>query len=236
MSEKLQTRKKDKQKFIILVGIICLLLIATIALFPYARELMVEENRQQLIDYIRSKGMIGVLILLALQLLQVVVAFIPGEIVEVASGVLYGTFGGYLVCTVGVLLSSAIIFFTVRKLGRSFVVNVISEEKLEKMKWLQDVQKLKMIVFILFFIPGTPKDMLTYIVPLTPMKPKSFFLISTVARIPSIISSTYAGATIEDGDFGKTILVFAITGILGILGIVFNDKILHSLRCREKGK
>ncbi len=226
--------KQDRKKFILLIVVLVLLLAATAVLMPYFVKLAEEENREQLISWVQSKGIWGVLILLGLQMLQVVVAFIPGEVVEVVSGILYGTVGGYLICTVGVILSSVLVFYTVRRLGSGFVSSIVTPEKMQKMKFLQNTQKLEMMVFILFFIPGTPKDMLTYIVPLTEIKASRFFLWSTVARIPSVVSSTYAGASIGDGDWIKTILIFVVTGAVGVLGIVFHDRIIRFFH-RPKG-
>lgn len=225
--------QNDKRKFIVLIGVLLLLCVATVLLIPFAKEMMVEESREQLIQWVRSLGVWGVFALLGLQVLQVIVAVIPGEVVEVVAGILYGTVGGYLLCTLGVVLSSSLVFFTVRKLGRGFVADKISEEKLSKFKFLQDTHKLSMIVFILFLIPGTPKDLLTYVVPLTRMKASAFLLLSTLARIPSILSSTYAGSTINQGKFGVTVAVFAVTGLLGILGILFNDRIVQALHRRH---
>ena len=226
--------KQDRKKFILLLIVLFLLLIATAVLMPYFIKLADEGNREQLINWVRSKGIWGILILLGLQMLQVVVAFIPGEVVEVVSGILYGTFGGYLICTIGVFLSSVAVFYTVRRLGSGFVSSIVTEEKMQKMKFLHNTQKLEMMVFILFFIPGTPKDMLTYIVPLTKIKASRFFLWSTVARIPSILSSSYAGASIGDGAWLRTIIIFAVTGAVGILGIVFHDRIIRFFH-RPKG-
>lgn len=225
--------QNDKRKFIVLIGVLLLLCVATVLLVPFAKEMMVEESREQLIQWVRSLGVWGVFALLGLQVLQVIVAVIPGEVVEVVAGILYGTVGGYLLCTLGVVLSSSLVFFTVRKLGRGFVADKISEEKLSKFKFLQDTHKLSMIVFILFLIPGTPKDLLTYVVPLTRMKASAFLVLSALARIPSILSSTYAGSTINQGKFGVTVAVFAVTGLLGILGILFNDRIVQALHRRH---
>jgi uncharacterized membrane protein YdjX (TVP38/TMEM64 family) len=232
-----KTSKKDRIKFVILLVVVVLLIAATILLFPYFKALTDESARNALLDSIRSKGIWGVLILLGLQLLQVVVAVIPGEVIEVMAGMLYGTWGGYAVCTVGVLISSMMVFLVVRRLGAPFVQAMISEEKMNKLSFLHNTQKLDTIVFILFFIPGTPKDLLTYFVPLTEMKLSHFLFLSTVARIPSILSSTYAGAALGEGEFIKMIIVFLITGAIGILGIIFNDRIVrffHQRRAHSK--
>ena len=233
MEKNQKWNRKEKGKIIVFIVLGVVLFAATILLFPYFIRLSDEVSRRQLIDYIRSKGFWGILVVLGLQLLQVVVAVIPGEVVEVAAGIVYGTFGGYLLCTFGVILSSSLVFYTVRRLGYDFVRKMIGEEKLHKLSFLQDAKRLEMLVFILFFIPGIPQDLLTYFVPLTDIKPVKFLAISTLARIPSILSSTYAGSTIDKGDFKMAALVFAITGVLGILGILFNDKIMNLLHRKK---
>lgn len=229
-------KKNDVRKYIVLSIIIVLLVVCTIVFFPVFKEFADEEKRMQLVNFIRSKGVFGVLILLGLQVLQVVVAFIPGEVVEVVAGILYGTFWGYVICTVGVLISSIMVFYTVKKLGKNYVEKVVTSEKLAKFKFLHDSSRLNSVIFLLFFIPGTPKDLLTYIVPLTNVKPLHFFIISTFARIPSIVSSTYAGATIDEGNFKMTIIIFVLTGIVGAIGIYVNDKIMKKLNKKEVDK
>lgn len=225
----MKIKKDDLKKWIVPTIIVVLLIVCTIVFFPIFKGLAVAEKRNELVYFIRSKGVWGILVLLGIQVLQVVVAVIPGEVVEVISGVLYGTIGGYIICTIGVLLSSILVFYTVKKLGKEYVEKVVTSEKLSKFKFLNDTTKLNSIIFLLFFIPGTPKDLLTYVIPLTKAKPLHFFIISTFARIPSIISSTYAGATIDQGNFKMTLLIFAITGIVGLLGIYLNDKIVKKL-------
>lgn len=225
--------KNSLKKWIVPTIIIVLLIICTIIFFPIFKELANDDKRDQLIQFIRSKGVWGILILLAIQIVQVVVAVIPGEVVEVMAGILYGTVGGYIICTIGVLLSSIMVFYTVKRLGKGYVEKVVTSEKLSRFTFLKDSAKLNSIIFLLFFIPGTPKDLLTYIIPLTKVKPLHFFVISAFARVPSIISSTYAGSTIHEGNFKMTLLIFAITGIIGLLGIYVNDKIMKKLNKKK---
>lgn len=216
--------KSDRIKLSIMVILIVALVVATILLMPYVLSLRDEAVREALKEYITSKGIWGVLILLGMQILQVVVAVIPGEVIEVLAGLLYGTFGGYFICTIGVLISSIAIYYTVRALGYKSVDKILGEGKLSKFKFLHNQRRLETVVFILFFIPGTPKDLLTYFVPFTNIKPLHFFIISTVARIPSIISSTFAGSSIGDGKWLQTLIIFLVIGVVGIAGIIINDK------------
>ncbi|MFZ2538168.1 MAG: VTT domain-containing protein [Oscillospiraceae bacterium] len=224
-----QTVKQNKVDFIKFVSfsiIIVVLIVLTIKLFPWIMSLMNESGRLAFQNYVHSKGAFGVLILLGAQILQVVVAFIPGEPLEVLAGLLYGTFGGYIICTIGILIGTMIIYYTVKWLGVSSITKLVGTGKLDKFKFLNDTKKLETIVFLLFFIPGTPKDFLTYFIPITKIKPTTFFIIVTVARIPSIISSTFAGSSIGDGKWIQTIIIFVVIGIISLIGIIFNDKIM----------
>ncbi|MEG2429507.1 MAG: VTT domain-containing protein [Oscillospiraceae bacterium] len=229
--------KKDIAKIVAFIIIIVAIAVLTVWLMPWIISLKEKQVRDALKEYVVSKGFFGVFILLGLQIMQVILAFIPGEIVEILSGLLYGTFGGYLICTIGMLIGTIVIFYTVKALGYPFINKTIGEGKLLKYKFLNDTKRLEIVTFIMFFIPGTPKDLLTYFMPFTKIKPMKFFLINTVARIPSIISSTYLGHTLIKGEWVKSLIVFVAIGIIGILGIIYNQKIVEYIKLkREKQK
>lgn len=205
-------------------------------MMPWFLSLKDEASRQAFQRWLDSFGIWGVFIMLGIQILQIVVAVLPGEPIELLFGILYGTFGGFLLCMVGLGIGTLIIFYTVKRLGRPFVEKLFSAEKVSKLHFLQSEQKLEMLFFLLFFIPGTPKDILTYVAPLTRIHPRSFLLLSLLARIPSVISSTYAGASLSEGDWVRTLIVFAITGALGICGILFNQKFMEKMNRHRQDK
>lgn len=226
--------KKDFVKFIILGLVVVVMVAVTIWLLPWIISLKDQAGRDAFEAYIHSKGAWGVVILLGVQILQVVVAIIPGEPIEVISGLLYGTWGGWLICTVGMLIGTVLIYYMVKLLGVSFIRRLVDESKFEKYKFLNDTKRLETLTFLLFFIPGTPKDLLTYFMPLTKIRPLTFFTIVTVARIPSIVSSTFAGASLSEGKWVQTIIIFVVIGAIGILGIRFNDFILERVNRRKE--
>ena len=133
----------------------------------------------------------------------------------------YGPIGGLFVIFLGAFLSSVVIFFAVRKFGKSFIYSFVSKEKIEKLensKLFSNPKRIDTILFILFFIPGTPKDLFVYLAGLLPVKPLRFLMISTFARFPSIISSTIAGSNLVDGNWSVIavtyIVTFALAGII----------------------
>ena len=218
--------RKDKIKFGIFIAFILITITVALFLLPNIIALKDKVNRDLLKDQILSFGVWGWLIFAALQVFQIIFAVIPGEPIEVIGGLLYGPWGGLFACLLGSLIGTVLIYYLVKLLGYSFVSNMIDIKKTEKFKFLHNNKKLNLIIFILFFIPGTPKDVLSYVIPLTDVKPLQYFAITTIARIPSIITSTFAGSAIDNEKWLEMILIFIITGAVAVLGIVFNDKII----------
>ncbi len=219
---------KSKKTILYLVGILVFLMLSVIICInftPIINSLIQEAEREAFKQKLDSFGFGGVLVMLFIQILQVVIAFIPGEPVEILMGVMYGTVGGLLVSLLGCAIGSVLVFALVRKFGQPIFEFFFDKKYIDRFSFLKNSKKLELLTFILFFIPGTPKDVLTYFAPLTPIDPKIFILITIFARIPSIITSTYAGSSILEGDLIKTILIFAATAVIGITGILIGNKI-----------
>ena len=183
-------------------------------------------STEELRSFLDSYGWKGYLILMGLQCLQVVIALIPGEIIELGAGYAYGAVRGTAVCLIGVAISSALIFLLVKKIGISLVETFISREKIQQLRFINSEKKLKRTVFFLFFIPGTPKDVLTYFVGLTDMTLSEFLSITLIARIPSILSSTISGQMLGDERFLTAGIVYAVTGVISIIGYMVYNKII----------
>lgn len=219
----------DRLKIIILIALLLAMIGITIYLLPQIRLLFSDEGREWLRSKIEQAGPLSALVFLGVQILQVVVAVLPGEPVELVGGLLFGTWGGLGLCLAGLLIGTVIVYYMVRVLGASFVDRVISSEKRKKLKILQDERRVEGLVFLLFLIPGTPKDTLTYLVPFTPIRPHRFFLYATVARIPSVVSSTLVGSNIGDGNWLLSVVIYAITGVIGLVGIWYNNRFLKRM-------
>lgn len=227
-------KKSDLFKLCGLVAFIALLFGIVAVLWPSLSVVFEPNGVDRLISDIKDQGPVGVLILLGLQLLQIVVAFIPGEVVQVAAGMLYGPFFGSLIILVGCVISSSIIYTLVHKLGAPFVQSMVSEKYLVKFYEFERSGKLNLIVFILFLIPAMPKDVFTYLVPLTNMRMRAFLVLSTIGRIPGVIISTYAASGLAEGDMATSLIIFGIAAVLMILGIIFRDKIFSVLGTQKK--
>ena len=229
-------KKKDlsglpRSRKIALVTIVAAMLVAivialTVVLMPWFSRLADPAVQAQFEAWVEGLGPLGVLVMLGIQVLQIVVAFIPGEVVQLMAGVMYGTWGGLALCLAGCVAASALVFVVVRKLGRDFVVRLFGQEKLDSFGFLNDSSKLETLVFVLFLIPGMPKDVLTYIVPLSPIGLGKFMLLSTIARIPGMVASTLIGSSITDANWPLIIGVFVVVIIVGGLSIWKKDALM----------
>jgi uncharacterized membrane protein YdjX (TVP38/TMEM64 family) len=201
--------------------------ILTLILWPYVEELATPEGREAFKVWVDGLGFGGWLVTLGIQLLQIFVALIPGEPVELMLGYVWGPWLGTLTCLIGIFIGTATIFLLVRKFGMKFVSRFVDPEELKRYKFLRDKNKVDITVFILFFIPGTPKDALTYIAPIAPIGAVKYLLIATFARIPSIITSTILGDSIADGKWVLALVVFAITAVISVLGIILGNRYIE---------
>lgn len=233
-NKKRETKKTDTMRIILLLVFVLVMVAITVALIPQIKALLTQEGREALKDKIDSYGFWGILVFIAIQVLQIVIAFIPGEPIEIVAGVLYGMWGGLAACMIGILIGTVSVFYLVKLLGKPLVNTFFNEEKIKKFHILNDERKLELLTFILFLIPGTPKDILIYVVSLTKIKASRFLTIVILSRLPSVASSVLVGATLGKGNFILSIVIFLATGAIGVIGIMFNDKLMKRIRSNEK--
>ncbi len=188
-------------------------------------------------DALGSMGFWGVLSLCGLQVLQNIFAFLPSEPIELLAGMVYGPWWGYAVCALGVVVGSTLVFTAVKRLGKRLAHKIYANPKLQKLDFLQNERKLGGICAVLYFIPGLPKDLFTYAVALTPLDYPRFIMISTLFRIPSILSSTIAGQRLIAGDVSSAVIIFGVFMALGALGsLVYGLLIRHKEKARTAVK
>lgn len=216
------TKKFKILKLILFILAIILLVAITIRLFPLFACLGTENGQANFKREIANSAFSGALVLLGLQLLQILVPVLPGEPIEFLAGMCYGTIGGMLIIFLGAFLSSFIVFYCVRKFGRNFINTFFGEDKISKLensKWFSSPEKIELIFFIAFLIPGTPKDLFVYIAGLLPIRPSRFLLISTFCRFPSVISSTFAGSNLVSGNWALSIIAYIVTFTVSGVGL-----------------
>lgn len=171
--------------------------------------------------WVDSYGTWGRVIFVGMVVLQVLVAFIPGEPVELAAGYAFGVVEGTLMTLLGFLIGSWLVFVLVRRFGVKLVEVFFTRNKISELRFLQNPKKTKIIAFLLMLIPGTPKDFLSYFAGLTRLKTAEWLIIVAFGRIPSLVTSVVTGAAAGEEKYGLSAIMFVVTLLISAAGIVY---------------
>lgn len=197
---------------------------------PFIQMLKDPERLRALID---EKGFGAQLLFVLLVFLQTVLALIPGEPFEIAAGYAFGVAEGTILCIIGSGLGSIAAYLLARRYGKKLVAKLFPQEKIEKLTFLQKNPKRIYLYLIIFMIPGTPKDLLSYFAGLTDIKLLPWILICTLGRLPSVITSTYGGDNLGDEKYTFAIVIFAATLAISVIGLIVYDKIVAAHQKRR---
>jgi len=192
-------------------------------------------SRQKIIDFVNSFGPLAVVIFICLQILQVIVAPIPGEVNGFIGGYLYGPLWGTLYSTIGLTIGSWLAFVLARWLGLPFVEKVISPRIIEKYDYFMEHRGI-LITFILFVIPGFPKDALSYLIGLSHMKTSTFLMICTAGRLMGTMMLSMSGHYARNDQNIALAAILGVSTLIVILAYFYHDEILRLVSKKRNTK
>lgn len=225
-------KKVSFLSILLVIVAISAMVLATIWVGPFVTDLIRDPDKFK--NYLADFGGMSILVFIGLQMLQVIIAAIPGEFIQIAGGFVFGTFLGTVYSVVGILLGAILAFFIARLLGIAAINKFFSKATLDRFKFLTENKKSEAVIFLLFLIPGLPKDILVYIAGLSPIKPLRFFTIYLIARMPGLIGSSLIGANIQQKNYFVAIMIFVLSCLLFLVGFFWKDAIMRWIR-RDKG-
>ena len=230
-SEERHLTVKQKKIISVLVLVLFLGFSALVAYFIGKPMISLVSEPEKFRAWVESHGNWGRLIFIGMMVFQVLIALVPGEPLEIGAGYAFGAVEGTILCVIGVTVGSLLVFGLVRRFGMRLVEVFFDTGKIKKLKFLQNEKRLDLITFLVFFLPGTPKDLLTYFVGVTDIKLSKFILIVSVARLPSIITSTVGGSALGIGKYELAVIVFGVTIAASLLGLFIYNRI-----CKHRAK
>jgi uncharacterized membrane protein YdjX (TVP38/TMEM64 family) len=175
--------------------------------------------------WIEGWGAVAPLVFMGVQAIQVIVFAIPGEFVQIAGGYLFGGWLGIVLSLSGILVGSTAAFFLSRLLGRPFVAAVVPRAQLEHVEKLLESRSSRIVFFLLFLIPGVPKDILCYLAGLTPMSFLFFLGVSTVGRLPGIIGSSVIGGAARSSQWVALGILSVTAILLFVAGLILRPRL-----------
>lgn len=155
----------------------------------------------------------AILILIGLQILQVVICVLPGQPIQFAASYMFGVVGGYLISIVGAIIGATIAFFLAKLLGAQSVMDIFGKEKVENYRRKINSGKGLLLVFIIYVIPGLPKDLVGYVAGISNMGFLPYIVISSIGRSPGMLGSLFVGKFFQSGNY------FAI-GVLAVICLI----------------
>lgn len=212
---------------VLLIAFIAVIIFLTIKYAPYITELARKPDEFR--DVILSYGYFGVFVFIFIQVFQVVVAAIPGELIQIAGGFVYGAWLGTLYLSIGVVIGTLAAFYAARLFGYSLIKKLVAEDKLARFKDMMESKKADLVISVLFLLPGLPKDFLVYVGGLTPVKPMKFIVITTIARLPALFFSAYIGENIQEQDYVRALVISIIAVVLFLLGVINRERIFKRI-------
>jgi uncharacterized membrane protein YdjX (TVP38/TMEM64 family) len=181
-------------------------------------------NKEKMMNFLNSLGPLSFVGFMLLQASQVIISPIPGEVTGLIGGFLYGKFLGIILSTIGLTAGSLIAFSLSRWLGRPFVEKFVKKSTLDRYDYLLH-HKGAFLVFLLFLVPGFPKDLLCYILGLGHLNTKEFLVISTIGRFMGTVLLTLGGDYIRHHQYYRFFILTGFAIVCIMLSMVYRDKI-----------
>jgi len=190
-------------------------------------DLLTSKNR--LLQFIRENRIHAATLFIGVQIIQVVAAPLPGEVTGFVGGILFGPVWGVVYSTIGLTIGSWIAFMLARLLGRPIVERIASRETIERYDYVMKHKGL-LLAFLMFLIPGFPKDILCYILGLGHMRVRDFLIVSATGRLLGTVLLTMGGTFFRDARYGALFTVIGISLIIILLVMIYRDRVERALQ------
>lgn len=180
------------------------------------------ENVNALFEHYHAES---ILVYIGAQILQIIICVIPGQWLQFAAGYMYGFWLGFLYSIIGAAIGSVVTYYLAKLLGRDAMHLIFGEARINEFIHKLNSKKAIVIVFLIFLIPGVPKDLCNYAAGISEMKLKPFLIVSLVGRSPGMMGSLLIGRQIEAGNYTGAIVVTAVAVVLCVVGIIMRKRL-----------
>lgn len=181
-------------------------------------------NREEIVALVRSAGILAPLSFIVLQVVQIILAPIPGQVTGLIGGFIFGWWG-ILWSVIGSTLGYLIIFLIAKKFGRPLAEKIIKKETLEKFNFLSS-KSAAFVIFLIFLIPGLPDDLVGYIAGMSGISIRKLIAMVFVAHIPNIVVTNYIGMGFGSDNLLPIIILSIVVVVLFIIAIYNRERLI----------
>ena len=227
------TSKLDKRRRVLaivkLIALAVILVGVPLYIYFFQHDLIERfSDIKELENTLRSYRKESMLIYVGCQIFQVVLSVIPGQALQFAGGYLYGALLGLILSIIGIGIGSTLAYYIARLLGRDAIHLFFGKRKVTEMLDLMNSPKGLIVTFVIFLIPGIPKDLCSYAAGISTLKLRPYLIVSMVARIPGMLGCLFIGQQVGAGGYTSAAIIAAVALVLLILGVIFRKKILDT--------
>jgi uncharacterized membrane protein YdjX (TVP38/TMEM64 family) len=190
------------------------------------RNLQFLTNAREIRAFVQGFGVWAPLVLVVLQALQVVLAPVPGQVLAVAAGYLFGAWWGTLYNMIGITIGSTVAFWLARRFGRSYVEDIVHEDTLSRFDGISD-DRVRLGLFVFFLLPGLPDDVLCFVGGLTRLPLWQLVVIAVVGRAPAFFVVNVVGELLGTAQFEAAALLAIAVLAVSVVGYVYRDRLVE---------
>ena len=226
-----KTEKRKKVTAVLKLSLFLIIIIGIPLYFYFFQHDFIEElkNYKEVVAILRSYKTQGLLVYVGVMVLQIVVSIIPGQVLQLAAGYLYGFWLGLIFSLAGSVIGSFITYYLAKIIGKDAMHVLFGEKKINEVLDHMNSRRAVAIVFLIYLIPGLPKDICNYVAGLSELKFRPFIILSTLGRTPGIMGSLLIGHQLMQGNYTAAIIIGIIAAVLFILGIIFRKRVIEIL-------
>lgn len=211
--------KKEKRRLLLWAGLaLAAVTVLTVAVGVPLVRFASEPERFR--TWVEDRGIWGPIAYMAMVIVQIIIAIIPGEPFEIAAGYAFGAFRGTMLYLAAATAGSLLVFLLVRRYGVGLVEMVFTRERLQSVRFLKSTPRRDLLFLIVFMLPGTPKDLLCWFAGLTDMRLGVWLVICSLGRIPAAVASTVGGDALGSGSYVLAAIAFAVSLAISAGGLL----------------
>ena len=229
----------DKYKKILALSklILLVIIVAGIPAFLYLKygaDLFSKDSAERVVDYLKTNSNTAALLIIGIQIIQVVVCFLPGQPVQFAASYMFGVVKGFALSITGAVIGTVISFYLAKLLGNDAVNLFFGKEKVRDYKKKLDSGRGLLLAFLIYLIPGIPKDLVSYAAGISDMRFRPFLLVATVGRMPGMLGSLMLGHFFGRQDYRAMIIIAVVVAVILLICYIKRDALIRFLDDVEK--
>lgn len=220
-------KRSEKVRAYLKFAVLVILIVGVPAyIYFFQHDLITQfSNIDSVKQIINDNNAASVPLYIAFQIIQIIICIIPGQWLQLAAGIAWGFWIGLLLSLIGALFGSILTYFLAKYLGTDALRLIFGQDKLDQLTEKLDSKAGITAVFLIYLIPGLPKDLCNYAAGVSQIKLKPFLIVSMVGRTPGMIASLLIGKHLSLGSYHVAVIIAVIAGILFVLGIIFRNKL-----------